>query len=248
MSTTSAEARPHVSTEYIEITPGVCGGKPRIAGHRIKVQHVAVWHERLGKTAQQIVAEYPTLTLAEVHAALAYYYDHREQIDADIRAGEEFAEQLQPAPPPYSRSWDTAMARTIRFHLDEHCPTALAEGLRRHGIDTTMSAEVGLFGAQRPGPTRLGLVPGPRTLHSGRRFLAAARGRHFSRGHRLLPPADFKPGHDPPRTGAGVGSVRARGDAEPCRVSMTALRILSPSRGTKNDHFWRWFTFQVGCS
>jgi predicted nuclease of predicted toxin-antitoxin system len=39
------------------------------------------------------------------------------------------------------------MARTIRFHLDEHCPTALAEGLRRQGIDTTMSAEVGLLGA-----------------------------------------------------------------------------------------------------
>jgi uncharacterized protein (DUF433 family) len=99
MSTTSTEARPRVSTEHIEITPGVCGGKPRIAGHRIKVQHVAVWHERLGKTPRQIVAEYPTLTLAEVHAALAYYHDHREQIEADIRAGEEFADQLRAGAP-----------------------------------------------------------------------------------------------------------------------------------------------------
>ncbi len=39
------------------------------------------------------------------------------------------------------------MARTIRFPLDEHCPTALAEGLRRLGIDATMTAEVGLPGA-----------------------------------------------------------------------------------------------------
>ena len=33
---------------HIEITPGVCGGKPRIAGHRIKVQDIAVWHEIMG--------------------------------------------------------------------------------------------------------------------------------------------------------------------------------------------------------
>ncbi len=99
MSTSSLEARPRVSTEHIEITPGICAGKPRITGHRIKVQHVAVWHERMGMTPQQIVAEYPTLTLAEVHAALAYYYDHREQIEADIRAGEEFAESLRAGAP-----------------------------------------------------------------------------------------------------------------------------------------------------
>jgi uncharacterized protein (DUF433 family) len=99
MSTTSVEARPRVSTEHIEITPGICGGKPRIAGHRIKVQHVAVWHERMGMTPQQIVAEHPALTLAEVHAALAYYYDHREQIEADLRAGEEFADKLRAGAP-----------------------------------------------------------------------------------------------------------------------------------------------------
>jgi len=39
------------------------------------------------------------------------------------------------------------MPRTIRFHLDEHSPKAVAEGLRRRGIDTTMAAEVGLSGA-----------------------------------------------------------------------------------------------------
>jgi uncharacterized protein (DUF433 family) len=99
MSTTSAEARPRVSTEHIEITPGVCGGKPRIAGHRIKIQHIAIWHERLGQTPQQIIAEHPTLTLAEVHAALAYYHDHRAQIDSDIRADEEFAENLRAGAP-----------------------------------------------------------------------------------------------------------------------------------------------------
>lgn len=88
-----------VSTEHIEITPGVCGGKPRIAGHRIKVQHVALWHERLRMSPEAIVEEYPQLSLADVHAALAYYYDHRDEIDADIREGEEFADRLRAGAP-----------------------------------------------------------------------------------------------------------------------------------------------------
>jgi uncharacterized protein (DUF433 family) len=34
--------------EYIAVEPGFCGGKPHVIGHRIKVQHIAVWRERLG--------------------------------------------------------------------------------------------------------------------------------------------------------------------------------------------------------
>jgi predicted nuclease of predicted toxin-antitoxin system len=39
------------------------------------------------------------------------------------------------------------MPRTIRFHLDENCPRALAVGLRRRGIDVTTTPEVGLLEA-----------------------------------------------------------------------------------------------------
>ena len=75
---------------YIAIKPGYCGGKPHISGHRVKVQHVAVWHERLGMTAEEIVATYPTLSLPEVYAALSYYHGHKAEIDADIAADEAF--------------------------------------------------------------------------------------------------------------------------------------------------------------
>src|SRR5438094_9809396 len=85
---------------HIEITPGLCGGKPRIAGHRIKVQHVALWHERLGMSPDEIVAEHEGLTLADVHAALAYYWDHKDQIDGDIQADEQFVAALQAQSPP----------------------------------------------------------------------------------------------------------------------------------------------------
>jgi uncharacterized protein (DUF433 family) len=87
------------SVEHIEITAGVCGGKPRIKGHRIKVQHIVVWHERQGLSPDEIVSQHSGLTLADVHAALAYYWDHRAQIDADIREGEEFAEKLRNGAP-----------------------------------------------------------------------------------------------------------------------------------------------------
>ena len=74
---------------HIEITPGTCAGKPRIAGHRIRVQDIVLWTEE-GQSADEIVADFPQLSLADVYAALAYYHDHREQIHKDIRDDEEF--------------------------------------------------------------------------------------------------------------------------------------------------------------
>src|ERR1700680_4792911 len=70
--------------QHIEITPGIAGGKPRVAGHRITVQDIAIWHERMGKSADEIATEYD-LGLADVYAALAYYFDHREEVDRAIR-------------------------------------------------------------------------------------------------------------------------------------------------------------------
>lgn len=88
-----------VISEHIEITPGVCGGKPRIAGHRIKVQDVVIWHERMGMSPDEIVSQYPTITLADVYAALAYYHDHIQEIRQQIEEGEAFARELQAKTP-----------------------------------------------------------------------------------------------------------------------------------------------------
>jgi uncharacterized protein (DUF433 family) len=80
--------------QHIEVTPGVAGGKPRIAGHRITVQDIVIWHERLGRSADEIATDYH-LTLADVYAALAYYFDHRAEIDRTIREGEAFVQALR---------------------------------------------------------------------------------------------------------------------------------------------------------
>ena len=89
-----------VIAEHIEITPGTCGGKPRIAGHRITVQNVVIWHDQMGMSPDMIVATYPTITLADVYAALAYYHDHRDEIRARMKADEEFIAELRAKAPP----------------------------------------------------------------------------------------------------------------------------------------------------
>jgi uncharacterized protein (DUF433 family) len=84
---------------HIEQTPGVLGGKPRIAGHRIGVHHVAHWHLREGQSIDHISEQFG-LSYAAIHAALAYYYDHREEIDARTAADDAFVEELRRNAPP----------------------------------------------------------------------------------------------------------------------------------------------------
>src|SRR5262249_11454626 len=84
--------------QHIEVTPQIAGGKPRIAGHRITVQNVVVWHELMGKSVDEIAAEYD-LSVADVYAALAYYFDHREEIDRTMRESQAFVEGLRQQTP-----------------------------------------------------------------------------------------------------------------------------------------------------
>ena len=88
-----------VVTEYIGVRPGYCGGYPHILGHRIKVKHVAVWHEHQGMNPVEIVEAYPTITLAQVHAALAYFYDHRAEIEAEMAEEDRIYEELKAKQP-----------------------------------------------------------------------------------------------------------------------------------------------------
>ena len=79
---------------HITATAGTLGGKARVTGHRISVQDIAIWHDRLGKSVDEICADYG-LSLAEVHAALAYYYDHRDDIDRHIKETDAFVKALR---------------------------------------------------------------------------------------------------------------------------------------------------------
>jgi uncharacterized protein (DUF433 family) len=73
-------------------------GKPRIAGRRITIADVAIAYLRLGQTLEEVAAEYD-LTLAEVYAAMSFYYDNKVAIDESIQVSEAFADSLRPMYP-----------------------------------------------------------------------------------------------------------------------------------------------------
>jgi uncharacterized protein (DUF433 family) len=79
-----------VQTEHPHIVriEGVCGGRPFIAGTRISVRTI-VERMRLSDSPEQIVENYPPLTLAQVYDALSYYHEHESEIEAEIAANEE---------------------------------------------------------------------------------------------------------------------------------------------------------------
>jgi uncharacterized protein (DUF433 family) len=81
--------------EHIEVVEGAGGPKARIAGHRIRVLDVASWHEKLGLSPDEIVDRYPTITLADVYAALAYYWDHRDEIEGAIADEQRFVDEMR---------------------------------------------------------------------------------------------------------------------------------------------------------
>lgn len=84
-----------VIPNHIEVKPGVCGGKPYLVGPQIKVQDVVICYERRGMSPEEIVYNHPNLTLADVHAALAYYYAHGEEIRRDIEQDETYTREIQ---------------------------------------------------------------------------------------------------------------------------------------------------------
>ncbi len=71
---------------HIEVTPGIRGGKPRIAGRRIAVEDIVSMHLKHDQSIEHIIDSY-RLAPAQVYAALTYYYDHRVEIDRSLAEG-----------------------------------------------------------------------------------------------------------------------------------------------------------------
>ncbi len=80
--------------ELITASPGVCGGRPRIAGTGVSVRRIAGWY-KLGLTPEEIAAEIPHLSLAQVHGALAYYHANRDAMDAEMEQETAEADRLE---------------------------------------------------------------------------------------------------------------------------------------------------------
>jgi len=90
-----ADAATKTQYAYIVRTPGVVGGEARIAGYRIRVRDIVAARDLGGLTPEEIAANiYPELTLAQVYSALAYYEDHRAEIEQAMQNEAQFVEQF----------------------------------------------------------------------------------------------------------------------------------------------------------
>lgn len=69
--------------QHITKDSRVQGGRAVIVGSRISVSDIVYWYKQ-GKDVHEILEFYPHLTLAQIHDALAYYYDHQTEIDEEI--------------------------------------------------------------------------------------------------------------------------------------------------------------------
>jgi uncharacterized protein (DUF433 family) len=67
--------------------PEARGDRPRIAGTGVTVQRIVSWYT-LGLNPEEIADRMGHLSLAQVHAALAYYYANREEIEAAMALDE----------------------------------------------------------------------------------------------------------------------------------------------------------------
>jgi uncharacterized protein (DUF433 family) len=81
-------AVPKLDYRNVEKDPSRCGGQPVVAGTRIRVATVLGCY-RQGMSVEEIVQQYANLKPADVHDALAYAYDHLEEIEADLAADDE---------------------------------------------------------------------------------------------------------------------------------------------------------------
>ena len=75
-------------------SPGIKRGSPHLSGTSVLVRTIVRWHQS-GLLPEEIVAKYGFLTLHQVHAALAYYYANRTEIDTELERIDKEADELE---------------------------------------------------------------------------------------------------------------------------------------------------------
>jgi uncharacterized protein (DUF433 family) len=83
-------------------------GVARIAGTRTKVVLVIEDYVFRGWSPNEIHEQYPYLSLAQIHAAFSYYYDHKSEFDAEIEEGNRLVEEMA------AQAADSPLMRKLR--------------------------------------------------------------------------------------------------------------------------------------
>ncbi len=89
----------HTETRYEHVVIDEAG-VPWIERANMKVVELVLDQQAYGGTPEQLQAQHPGLTLGQIYSALAYYWDHRAELDADIERRLRRVERLQQESPP----------------------------------------------------------------------------------------------------------------------------------------------------
>jgi uncharacterized protein (DUF433 family) len=73
---------------------------PIIADTTMKVVALVTPHLAWGWSPEELQYQHPYLTMGQIHSALAYYWDHKEELDADMARRLEFADRMRREAPP----------------------------------------------------------------------------------------------------------------------------------------------------
>ncbi|MCE7947040.1 MAG: DUF433 domain-containing protein [Chloroflexi bacterium CFX4] len=83
-----------LSINLITSNPKVRGGRPCLAGTGLRVSDIVLAHLYHKQTPDEVAAGY-AVPIAAVYAALAYYYEHKTELDADLREQIKQAQRLK---------------------------------------------------------------------------------------------------------------------------------------------------------
>ncbi len=83
------------SHPYIVINKDVCDGSPIIEGTRTRVIDIAIEYEVSGRSPDEIIRSHPHVSLYQIHDALSYYYENRNELDRKIKQDQEFITRLK---------------------------------------------------------------------------------------------------------------------------------------------------------
>ena len=83
------------SHPHIVINQDACGGSPIIEGTRTRVIDIAIEYEVLGRSPDEIIRSHPHVSLYQIHDALSFYYENRDELDQKIKQDQDFVTKLK---------------------------------------------------------------------------------------------------------------------------------------------------------
>ena len=142
----------------------------------------------MGKSPKRWSFQFPGISLADVYAALTYYFDNRDEIEPDFRKDEETEKWVKAdIPSRFAPSCGRkSVAEPIRYFFDQHVLAGIVSGLRQHGVDVLTAHEANRCGLPDPDQLAFATADERVLITFDPDFLALHEAGVARRGHRLV--------------------------------------------------------------